>query len=161
MKICSSMSQSYVDAQSKKNGEPRSIGDLCHELSQLDGKVVETLLGVDDWASIQLLIESMVKEDGLGRVSLDDIRNWIAHRNYFITSKEVMIPINPKKGKDGKVPARPNVIPHKMLRDNLLKIRGLECVMWSFLTMFLVHIVARTGELKPLRRFIDEHSRFP
>jgi len=135
----------YSKAQTKK-GQVVSIGCAITQIEKALWKGRPCLLDEDDFLTIRKFVTGLINEEK-ERIGLDRLRNWISHRNFVILEDAVLMPVNLRNGKSVK--GNRNVVPFDLIRENFLKIRGLTVFMFSFQTMFLVHIVARSGDIRP------------
>jgi len=137
----------YASAMLKPSGEQRSICYAIDNLRKWIRSSSSRVLPSTERQALQELIGSL-KSTARDQINLDDLRNWVAHRDFLIRRNDVVLHFHRRKGKRTALRL---VVPRKQVTVMRRELLGLISLMMAFKWMFRAHEEAPARRRQPVR----------
>jgi len=132
----------YGDFQLDAQGRQISIGQVLAGLHAWLTHHSSGILSAEDSLHFEELLTNFAGDE-VDQVSADDLRNWIAHRDFILFPERVVLSLHPRK-KARRLSVEPSTIT-EWRRFTL----SLMSVLYAFQVMFLAHAAAWCGGIEP------------
>ncbi len=139
--------KSYATAMLKPSGLQGSIRHALDNLRKWIRSPSSKVLGKAERKAVHELVASF-KSTAPNQINLDDIRNWVAHRDFWIREKDVMMHFHRPRG--SRTPLR-LVVPRKRVTVMRRELWGLISLLMAFKWMFRAHETAPAKRRRPVR----------
>jgi hypothetical protein len=132
----------YGDFQLDAQGRQVSIGQILGGLQGWLSTQSSEILSETDSVLFAELLRNFIGEDP-DQVGADELRNWIAHRDYVILQGRVVLNLHPQKTARRLVAEPATITEWRRFTLSLMS------VMYAFKVMFLAHASAWCGGIEP------------
>jgi len=143
----------YHCSQLKDSEEFGSIGFAVNELKKWTVKFGSANLPAKEKTALEELISDLTSIEKTG-ISIEDLRNWINHRDFIIGEESVILNIHPRKGRRLR-------ITKDQIRYLKFQIITICFLLITLDNMFYKYMRLRIGDIKPaenIRQEIEESS---
>ena len=137
----------YAKAMLKASGEQGSIKYALDHLRVWVRSKKSKVLPREERKPLRELVASL-KSAASDQINLDDLRNWVDHRDFWLKKHDVVLHFHRPKG--DRKPRRIELSREK-ITDMRLQLLGLVCLLKSFEWLFRVHEAAPAQRRRPLR----------
>ncbi len=125
----------YPTAQLTTRGEQASIGPALKELKEWIRSPSSRVLDPEERRALRELIRSF-KGSHPDQINLDELRNWVGHREFFIESNRVLLHLHHREGERKRLRL---LVPRQQVTQMRLEMVGLVSLMKGFEWMFRLH----------------------
>jgi len=138
----------YAKAMLKSTGAQGSVGYALKNLRIWIRSKKSKILTKEERKALRELVASL-KSSAPDQISLDDLRNWVDHRDFWIRKDDVLLHFHRPKGD-----RKPRRIPltREKISGMRLQLLGLISLLKSFEWMFRVHEAAPAKRRRPVTR---------
>lgn len=138
----------YASAVLKASGEQRSIRHALDNLRAWVRSKSSNVLPKDERRALRELVMSL-KSTARDQINLDDLRNWVDHREFLLERDHVLLHFHRSRG--SRKPRR-ITLPREEITAMRRKLLGLVSLLKSFEWMFRYHDWAPARRRRPVRR---------
>ncbi len=137
----------YAKAMLKQNGDQRSVGEALNGLREWMRTPSFKILDKPHRRALKELVASL-KSSAVDQINLDDLRNWVDHRDFLLRRSEVVLHFHRRKGT--RKPRRIR-LPRAKITEMRRQLMGLVCLLKAFDWMFRLHEFGRAKRRRPVK----------
>lgn len=137
----------YKEAMLKKSGEQGSMKYALDELRKWIRSKESRVLPKYERRALRELIQSF-KSTAPDQINLDELRNWVAHRDFMLWKDEVVFHFHRAKGERKRLRIR---IARAQVTEMRRQMLDLVSLLKSFEVMFRVHEASTAKRRRPVR----------
>ncbi len=139
--------KSYASAMLKPSGLQGSIRHAVDNLRKWIRSTSSRVLGKDERKALRELVASF-KSAAPNQINLDDLRNWVAHRDFLVREDNVVLHFH--RQRRNRKPLQ-IVVPRKRVTVMRRELLGLIYLLMAFKWMFRAHEAAPAKRRRPVR----------
>lgn len=137
----------YARAMLKRNGDQRSVGEALNGLREWMRTPSFAILDKPHRRAFRELVASL-KSAALDQINLDDLRNWVDHRDFLLTRSEVILHFHRRKGTRKPRSIR---LPRAKITEMRRQLIGLICLLKAFDWMFRLREFGVAKRRRPVK----------